>query len=126
MWPDRRLLDLFKIEVPIVQAPMAGVQDADVMIGAAQGGALASLPCPMISVEKAREQINIFRQRISAPVNMNFFCHQAVDADAEREAIWRRRLAPYFKELGLDPNAQIEAANRAPFGQEMCALVEEL
>ena len=126
MWPDRRLFDLFKIEVPIVQAPMAGVQDVDVMIGAALGGALASLPCPMITVGKAREQINIFRQRVSAPVNMNFFCHKAVDADAEREAIWRKRLAPYFKELGLDPAAQINAANRAPFGEEMCALVEEL
>ena len=126
MWPDGRLLDLFKIEIPIVQAPMAGVQDSEVMIGAAQGGALASLPCPMLSVEKAREQVSIFRQRISAPVNMNFFCHTAVDADPEREAIWRRRLAPYFKELGLDPNAQIEAANRAPFGEEMCALVEDL
>ena len=59
MWPDRRLLDLFKIDIPIVQAPMAGVQDADVMIGAAQGGALASLPSAMLSVEKTREQINI-------------------------------------------------------------------
>jgi len=45
MWPDRRLIDLFKIEFPIVQAPMAGVQDADIMIGAATGGALPSLPC---------------------------------------------------------------------------------
>ncbi len=80
MWPDRRLLDLFKIEVPIVQAPMAGAQDADIMIGAAQGGALASLPCAMITVEKAREQINIVRQRVSAPLNMNFFCHKAVEA----------------------------------------------
>lgn len=44
MWPDRRLLDLFKTEVPIVQAPMAGAQDADIMIGAALGGALASIP----------------------------------------------------------------------------------
>ena len=54
MWPDRRLIDLFGIEFPIVQAPMAGVQDADIMIGAAQGGALASLPCAMISPDKAR------------------------------------------------------------------------
>lgn len=126
MWPDRRLLDLFKIEVPIVQAPMAGVQDVDVMIGAAQGGALASLPSAMISVEKAREQISIFRQRVSAPVNMNFFCHKAVDADPAQEAKWRARLTPYFKELGLDPNAHIEAANRAPFDAKMCELIEEL
>ncbi|MCK9202761.1 MAG: nitronate monooxygenase, partial [Gallionella sp.] len=93
MWPDHRLLDLFKIDVPIVQAPMAGVMDADLVIAACQGGALGSLPCAMLSAEKAREQINIIRQRVSAPVNMNFFCHTAVDADPEREAGWRKRLA---------------------------------
>src|SRR3978361_1161236 len=86
MWPDRRLLDLFKTEFPIVQAPMAGVMDADLVIGAAQGGALGSLPSAMLSVEKAREQINIIRQRVSAPVNMNFFCHQPADADPQRAA----------------------------------------
>lgn len=126
MWPDRRLLDLFGIEVPIVQAPMAGAQDADIMIGAAQGGALASLACALISVEKAREQVNVVRQRVSSPLNMNFFCHAAVEASADQHARWRARLAPYFRELGLDPDATIAAANRAPFDAAMCELVEEL
>jgi len=126
MWPDRRLLDLFKIDVPILQAPMAGVQDVDVMIGAAEGGALASLPCAMIPADKAREQVNIFRQRISAPVNLNFFCHTPTEADAAQEATWRKRLTPYFKELGLDPDMTVNAANRAPFDAQMCELVEEL
>lgn len=105
---------------------MAGVQDVDVMIGAAEGGALGSLPCAMISAEKAREQVNIFRQRISAPLNMNFFCHTPVDADAAREAGWRKRLEAYYKELGLDPGMTVQAANRAPFDAQMCELVEEL
>jgi len=126
MWPDRRLLDLFKTEFPIVLAPMAGIMDADLVIAAAQGGALGSLPCAMISVQKAREQINIIRQRVSAPVNMNFFCHKAVDADPAREAGWKQRLASYYKEFGLDPAMPIDAANRAPFDAAMCELVEEL
>jgi nitronate monooxygenase len=126
MWPDRRLLDLFKTEFPIVLAPMAGIMDAELVIAAAQGGALGSLPCAMLSVDKAREQLNIIRQRVSAPVNMNFFCHKAVDADPSREAGWKARLAPYYKELGLDPAAPISAANRAPFDAAMCELVEEL
>jgi nitronate monooxygenase len=126
MWPDHRLLNLFKIENPIVLAPMAGVMDADLAIAVAQGGGLASLPCAMLSVEKAREQVNIIRQRVAAPVNMNFFCHTAVDADPAREAGWRRRLASYYSELGLDPAAPVAAANRAPFDATMCALVEEL
>jgi nitronate monooxygenase len=126
MWPDRRLIDLFKTEFPIVLAPMAGVMDAELVIAAAQGGALGSLPCAMLSVEKAREQVQIIRQRVSAPINMNFFCHKAVAADAGREAAWKQRLAPYYKEYGIDPAAPINAANRAPFDGTMCELVEEL
>src|SRR5271167_1596892 len=126
MWPDRRLIDLFKTGFPIVLAPMAGVMDADLVIAAAQGGALGSLPCAMLSVEKAREQVNIIRQRVSAPLSMNFFCHKAVAADPAREAAWKQRLAAYYKELGIDPAAPINAANRAPFDAAMCALVEEL
>jgi nitronate monooxygenase len=126
MWPDRRIIDLFKTEFPIVLAPMAGIMDADLVIAAAQGGALGSLPCAMLSVEKAREQVNIIRQRVSAPVNMNFFCHTPVEADPAHEARWKERLAPYYQEHGLDPAAPINAANRAPFDAAMCALVEEL
>ncbi len=126
MWPDRRLIDLFKTEFPIVLAPMAGAMDADLVIAAAQGGALGSLPCALLSVEKAREQVNIVRQRVSTPLSMNFFCHKAVAADPAREAIWKQRLAAYYKELGLDPTAPINAANRAPFDVAMCELVEEL
>jgi nitronate monooxygenase len=126
MWPDRRFLDLVKTEHPIVLAPMAGVMDAELVIAAAQGGALGSLPCAMLSAEKAREQVNIVRQRVSAPINMNFFCHTAVEADPAREAGWRKRLASYYQEYGIDPAAPVTAANRAPFDARMCAVVEEL
>src|ERR1041384_565536 len=126
MWPDRRIIDLFKTEFPFVLAPMAGVMDAELVIAAAQGGALGSLPCAMLSVEKAREQINVIRQRVAAPVNMNFFCHTPVEADPQREATWKARLAPYYSELGIDPATPINAANRAPFNAAMCELIEEL
>ena len=126
MWPDRRFLDLVKTEHPIVLAPMAGVMDADLVTAVAQGGGLGSLPCAMLSAEKAREQVNLIRQRVTAPINMNFFCHTAVEADAEREAGWRRRLGAYFTEYGIDPAAPINVANRAPFDAAMCAVVEEL
>jgi nitronate monooxygenase len=126
MWPDRRLIDRFNIEFPIVLAPMAGVIDAEIAIAVAEGGGLASLPCALLSAEKAREQVNIVRQRVSAPVNLNFFCHTAVDADPVREAAWRQRLAPYYREHGLDPNAPVNAANRAPFDDAFCGVVEEL
>ncbi|SDN05527.1 nitronate monooxygenase family protein [Afipia sp. GAS231] len=126
MWPDRRIIDLFKTEFPILLAPMAGIMDQELAIAVAQGGGLASLPCAMITSEKAREQVGILRQSVSAPVNLNFFCHTAVDADPAREAGWKRRLASYYAEHGLDPTVPVNAANRAPFDEAMRALVEEL
>lgn len=126
MWPDRRLLDLLKVEAPIVQAPMAGVQDATLAIAVAEGGGLGSLPSAMWSVDKTREQVNMFRQRVNSPINLNFFCHTPVSADAAQESRWRQRLAGYFREFGLDIDATIAAANRAPFDAAMCALVEEV
>jgi nitronate monooxygenase len=126
MWPDRRLIDLFGIEFPIVQAPMAGIMDAELVVGAAEGGALGSLPCAMLSPEKAREQVGIVRRRTKAPLNMNFFAHRAVAADPQRDIQWRMRLAAYYKELGLDPSAPVTAANRAPFDAAMCDAVEEV
>src|SRR5437762_12299979 len=125
MWPDRRLIDLFKTEFPIVLAPMAGAIDADLVIAAAQGGALGSLPCALLSVEKAREQVNIIRQRVSEPVNMNFFCHKPADAEPKRDAQWTERLAPYYKAVGLDPAAPDNAANRAPFDADRSEPAEE-
>jgi nitronate monooxygenase len=126
MWPDRRLIDLFKTELPIVLAPMAGVMDSELVIAAAEGGALGSLPCAMLSAEKAREQVNIIRQRVSAPVNMNFFCHTPAELSAEADARWKRRLADYYREHGLDPATPVPAANRAPFDAVFCEVVEEL
>ena len=126
MWPDRRLTTLLKTEHPILLAPMAGAIDAEIAIAVAQGGGLASVPCAMLSVDKAREQVNIIRQRVAAPVNMNFFCHRAVETDPAEEAVWRRRLVSYYDEHGLDPVAPVNAASRAPFDAAMCALVEEL
>jgi nitronate monooxygenase len=126
MWPDRRIIDLFKTEFPIVLAPMAGVMDAELVVAVAQGGGLGSLPCALLSADKAREQMNVIRQRVSAPVNMNFFCHKAVDADPKQEATWRQRLTPYYRELGLDASAPINTANRAPFDAAFCEVVEEL
>lgn len=122
MWPDRRIVDLFKTEFPILLAPMAGVMDQELAIAAAQGGALASLPCAMITADKAREQVNIFRQRVSAPINLNYFCHTPVDADPAREAGWRKQLTPYFEELGLDPAASVSTPPTARRSTKRCAL----
>jgi nitronate monooxygenase len=126
MWPDRRLLDLLGIDVPLIQAPMAGAMDAELVIAACEGGALGSLPCAMLSGDRLREQAGIIRQRTDRPFNLNFFCHKPAAPDARREAAWQGRLALYYKEWDVDPAAPLTAANRAPFDAAMCEIVEDV
>ncbi len=126
MWPDCRLLDLFNIALPIVQAPMAGAIDTELAVAVAKAGGLGSLPCAMLTPDKAREQVNIVRQQVSAPVNMNFFAHTPAAPEPARVAAWRERLAPYYEELDLDPDMPVPTAARAPFDAAMCEVVEEV
>ena len=125
MWPDHRLLDLLGIELPIVQAPMAGATGAAMAVAVSESGGLGSLPCALLTAERARTEIGVIRQRTSRPVNANFFCHSIPEPDAAREEIWKSRFAPYWAELGLDRSPGTSAPNRTPFDDEMCALVEE-
>ncbi|RJF87295.1 nitronate monooxygenase [Oleomonas cavernae] len=124
MWPDRRIQDLFGIELPIIQAPMAGANLSDMAIAVSQAGGLGSLPCAVLGPEQVRAELGIIRQRTDKPFNVNFFCHQAPAADPAREAAWRQRLAGYYSEFGIDPQAPIPSSNRAPFDATLCDLVE--
>lgn len=126
MWPDRRLLDLLGIELPIVQAPMAGANGSAMAIAVSEAGGLGSLPCAMLDAAKVRAEIGVIRQRTDKPINVNFFCHTPPRADPQREAAWRARLKAYYVELGLDPDASVPAVNRAPFDEAMCGIVEDL
>ncbi|WP_201861358.1 NAD(P)H-dependent flavin oxidoreductase [Microvirga soli] len=125
MWMDRRIQDLFGIELPIIQAPMAGSVGSEMVIAVSEAGGLGSLPCAMLSPEQMRTELGIIRQRTLRPINLNFFCHNPPQADPAREAAWKRHLESYYTELGLDPQAPAPAAARAPFDSTMCALVEE-
>jgi nitronate monooxygenase len=126
MWPDRRLLDLFKTEHPIVLAPMAGAVDADLAIAVAQAGGLGSLPVALFNEQKMREQMAKIRAATDKPININFFCHTPPVPSNAREHAWREKLKPYYDELGVDPAAPVPSSNRTPFDAALCAAVEDL
>ena len=75
MWPDTRLLDLFGIELPIVQAPMANATGVEMAVAVAKAGGLGSLPCAMLGTDKMRAGVTEFRAQSNRPINLNFFCH---------------------------------------------------
>ena len=127
MWPDRRLIDLFKIEHPIVLAPMAGAMDATLATAVAQGGGLGSLPAALLDAAQLRAQAEVFRaQAAGKPLNLNFFSHVPPVPNNAREDAWRESLKPYYVEFGIDPAAPVPSSNRAPFDEAFCAAVEEV
>ncbi len=126
MFPNRRLIDLTKAEIPIVQAPMAGAMDFELVAAVSEAGGLGSLPCAMLSVEQIRDQVAKIRTRTAKPINLNFFCHAPPMPNNARETKWRERLAVYYGELGVDPAAPVPSSNRAPFDEAFCAAVLEL
>ncbi len=123
-WPTGRLLDLFEIDVPIVQAPMAGAQGAELAAAVAGAGGLGSLPCAMLTPDSARAEIERIRSATNRGFGLNFFVHRNPEPNAAAHARWIARLAPFYAEFGLKPPAS-SAAARAPFDEAFCALVEE-
>ncbi|SDR79198.1 NAD(P)H-dependent flavin oxidoreductase [Pseudomonas prosekii] len=124
-WPDTRILDLLGIELPIIQAPMAGATDSAMVIAASNAGGLGSMPAAMLSVEQLREELKTIRQQSQRPFNVNFFCHQPPAPDEQKADAWKNLLEPYYRELGADFDAPTPVSNRAPFDETACAVIEE-
>ena len=123
--PDEHFRHLLGIEIPIIQAPMAGAAFADMAIAVSEAGGLGSLACAMLTFPQMREEISLIRKQTSRPINLNFFCHRPPHFEAEREVGWRRRLELYYHELGLDLTESEPPPSRAPFDAAACEIVEE-
>jgi nitronate monooxygenase len=112
------LASLLGTQLPIIQAPMAGVQGHALAVAVCEAGGLGSLPCAMLTPEAMRSELAAIRAATDRPFNVNFFCHVPPVPDAAREAAWREALAPYYRECGLDVNTVPAGAGRVPFTAE--------
>ena len=81
-------LDDVKVQLPIIQAPMAGVQDSKLAIAVCQAGGLGSLPGALLSLQKIESEIASIRQATDAPFNVNFFAHQQPDYTQAMQEKW--------------------------------------
>lgn len=121
MKPHHRLLDILP---PIVQAPMAGVQNHRLAASVCEAGGLGSLPAAMLSLSDLKSELQALDQSTRNPYNVNFFCHAPPAPDAARQQAWHRALAPYYRELGLDPETIPTGPGRVPFSAEAAHVLE--
>jgi nitronate monooxygenase len=119
-----RLVELLGTKLPLIQAPMAGVQAHALAVAVSNAGALGSLPAAMLAPAALRDELAALRDGTSRPFNLNFFCHRPPEIDAAREARWREQLAPYYREHGIDPAAIPSGPGRAPFSAELADIAE--
>jgi nitronate monooxygenase len=123
-WPNRRLLDLLKIEHPLIQAPMGLHTSPAMPLAVAKAGGLGSFPCSTFTTAQLRDLAGKLLAQTDRPLNLNFFCN-VTKRDPVLEAAWLKRLAPYYAELGVNPPAALVSA-RPPFDAEMCNAVVDL
>ncbi|ASU39735.1 2-nitropropane dioxygenase [Herbaspirillum sp. meg3] len=119
------LQKLLGIDLPIIQAPMAGVQGHALITAVCNAGGLGSLPCAMLTPEVLRKELEQIRAGTDKPYNVNFFAHTPPEPDATREATWRAALAPYYREFGIDADTIPTGPGRAPFTAEAAELLSE-
>jgi nitronate monooxygenase len=124
MWTDRRILDLFGIDYPIVQAPMAGSTDANLAIAVALAGGLGSQPCATLSLVDIRRQFEAYQQQTSHPLNANFFCYAEPADDPATDARWLNRLKPDFQRHSVQPSDIPKAARYSAFNHDHLALLD--
>lgn len=116
---------LLGIELPIIQAPMAGVQGSALAVAVSNAGGLGSLPCAMLGPDAMRNELAAIKAQTGRPFNVNFFCHVPPMPDAGREAVWRAALSPYYKAFGIDAGAIPAGPGRTPFSSEAAEVLSE-
>ncbi len=119
------LRKLLGIELPIIQAPMAGVQGSALALAVSNAGALGSLPCALLDPPGISRELAAMKAGTARPYNVNFFCHAPPVVNTGRETVWRSALAPYYEELGADASTIPAGPGRAPFSADSAGLLNE-
>lgn len=110
--------------LPLIQAPMAGVQGHALAAAVCHAGGLGSIPAAMLSLDALRTELTHLTALTDKPYNVNFFCHTPPEPDAARDAVWQQALQPYYAELGLSLADIVPGPGRAPFSDQVADVVE--
>jgi len=119
------LIATLGLALPVIQAPLAGVQNSRLALAVCAAGGLGSLPAAMLSLDQLRAELSALKAGTERPWNVNFFAHTPPMPDPLRETAWRQALLPYYREFGIDPENIPAGAGRMPFSHAAADLIEE-
>lgn len=111
------------LALPVIQAPMAGVQDQALAMAVSAAGGLGSVPCAMLDHDGLQALLRSLAAQ-PLPVNLNFFCHPMAEADAAAEQRWRQVLAPWYAAFGVTAPPVSTHGLRRPIDAAVVDLLE--
>jgi nitronate monooxygenase len=121
------LLKRLGVELPIVQAPMAGVSTPQLAGAVSNAGALGSIAVGAVDVVGARAMIEAVKDQTTGPFNVNVFCHEPANRHTDRESAWLAALKPVFERYDARPQSALrEIYTSFVVDLEMLELFEEL
>ena len=115
---------LFRTSHPLIQAPMAGVQDWRLAAAVCEAGGLGSVPAGMLNAQGLEEQLTQLSAATNKPWNVNFFCHTSPAPNPEGEQRWVDALQPFYDEFAADTSAIANGPSRQPFDEDSAAVLE--
>ena len=124
--PATKIDQLLGIELPIIQSPMAGVQDAELAAAISNAGGLGSLPCAMLNPEALEAELARLAALTDKPFNVNFFCHEVAAVSPREQREWQESLSGYFREFGVQLPATAPGSAREPFGDAALSVIEPI
>ncbi|MEE8352071.1 MAG: nitronate monooxygenase [Rhodospirillales bacterium] len=100
-WKSNKLTEILGLEVPIIQAPMAGSTTPELAAAVTNAGGLGSLGCAFYDAAQIDSECRTMRSTTNGTYNLNFFVHQEPVIDEKRGEATRKELQPYYEEFGL-------------------------
>jgi nitronate monooxygenase len=102
------LLERLGVDLPIIQAPMAGTSTPALAAAVSNAGALGSIGVGATNAQGARAMIEAARGLTNGPINVNVFTHGPATRDPARERAWIEALRPEFARFGAEPPSRLE------------------
>jgi nitronate monooxygenase len=124
MWKHNRITAKLGIEVPIIQAPMAGGHTTPQLIAAvSNSGGLGSLGAGYLSAEQITRTIAAIRELTDRPFAVNLFLPEPYALEESQLRAAHHLLAPARRTLGLtEPRPVTSYAE--PFEEQFAAVLE--